>query len=425
MTRRLSLDGPWLLSIDPLNCGKSDGWEQRPQQHARIATVPGVIEETYPGYDGVAWFWLEFTVPQPPDGTGWSDLQFRAADYLTEAWLDGEYLGGHEGGETPFTLRLGSAPAPGRQHLLAVRLVHVGVAPIDGLELRYVPHGIKAVPFMPGRFHNFGRIWQSVDLLARPSVFMVDAFVQADRSTNQVTVTLTLCNRTGRTVQSSLELAISQCPGDGPLARQLTAATLSPGETQLDLTLAVDNALPWTLDCPTLYVAQSRLEIAGVLIDQHQVRFGFREFTFHDGYFQLNGQRLILKGTHTVGNYAMGLAVPRGPEQLRRELLNLKLKGINCCRSLGRMMFPEQLDFCDEIGLLVYEESLASWLWQSSPGMARRFDTSVREMILRDRNHPCVESAYGIATALSRAVFPSKGSPCRPSPARASSLAYR
>ena len=37
---------------------------------------------------------------------------------------------------------------------------------------------------------------------------------------------------------------------------------------------------------------------------------------------------------------------------------------------------------------MVYEECYASWGWKDSPGMKERFDRSIREMILRDRNHP-------------------------------------
>src|SRR6202012_2550511 len=54
---------------------------------------------------------------------------------------------------------------------------------------------------------------------------------------------------------------------------------------------------------------------------------------------------------------------------------------------LGR---SDQLAFCDEIGLLVYEEPASAWLLGDSPQMAGRFDRSLREMLLRARNHPSV-----------------------------------
>jgi len=54
-----------------------------------------------------------------------------------------------------------------------------------------------------------------------------------------------------------------------------------------------------------------------------------------------------------------------------------------------------QLDLCDELGLMVYEESSAGWLLKDSPQMKGRFRNSVGQMILRDRNHPCL-SMWGI-----------------------------
>ena len=48
------------------------------------------------------------------------------------------------------------------------------------------------------------------------------------------------------------------------------------------------------------------------------------------------------------------------------------------------------MDLCDEIGLLLYQEPMASWLLGESPKMKERYEASLREVVLRDRNHPCV-----------------------------------
>lgn len=45
-------------------------------------------------------------------------LTFGAVDYLAEVWVNGRPVGGHEGGETPFTLDLTAALAEaGREPL--------------------------------------------------------------------------------------------------------------------------------------------------------------------------------------------------------------------------------------------------------------------------------------------------------------------
>lgn len=384
------LDGDWLLGTDQENTGRARGYAERPAPAARRGRVPGAIEETFPGYDGVVWYWQAFAPPAPPDGRSWSALRFWAADYYAEVWLNGQHLGSHEGGETPFTLDTRAALRPDGQNLLAVRLVHVGAEPIDDFRFEHVPHGIKTVPFRPGRFHNYGGIWQAVELLAQAPVRLADFFAEPRVATEEVVAHLTLCNDGAEVVAGRLEVTAGRRDQDGPLAGARRPIRLLPGETRVDVTLHLPNAVRWSLDTPHLYRLAARLELPGVPADELGARFGFREFTFRDGFFRLNDERIILKGTHTVGHYPIGLVLPRGPEMLRQELLNLKLMGLNCCRSLGRLMFPEQLDLCDELGLMVYQETLAAWLWEPSPAMGRRFDSHVREMILRDRNHPSV-----------------------------------
>jgi len=73
---------------------------------------------------------------------------------------------------------------------------------------------------------------------------------------------------------------------------------------------------------------------------------------------------------------------------LRLDLLYAKASGFNMLRFISGMAHPYQLDLCDEIGLLVYEESLAGWELANSPKMKERYERSVREMVERDRSHP-------------------------------------
>ncbi|HUW60026.1 MAG TPA: glycoside hydrolase family 2 TIM barrel-domain containing protein, partial [Candidatus Bathyarchaeia archaeon] len=99
-----------------------------------------------------------------------------------------------------------------------------------------------------------------------------------------------------------------------------------------------------------------------------------------------------LRSSHTGNHCPVGQIIPpdNAPDLLRRDLLYMKASGFNAVRFIAGVAHPWQLDMCDEIGLMVYEESLAGWLLGDSPKMAERFDFSTREMILRDRNHPSV-----------------------------------
>jgi hypothetical protein len=54
------LDGVWLLAVDPTNCGRAERWFERPHAEARPAPVPGIIQQIFPDYHGVAWYWHRF-----------------------------------------------------------------------------------------------------------------------------------------------------------------------------------------------------------------------------------------------------------------------------------------------------------------------------------------------------------------------------
>ena len=54
-TSVISLDGAWLLATDQKDVGKTLGWQQSPRAEAKPTQVPGVIQEIFPGYHGLAW----------------------------------------------------------------------------------------------------------------------------------------------------------------------------------------------------------------------------------------------------------------------------------------------------------------------------------------------------------------------------------
>ena len=149
---------------------------------------------------------------------------------------------------------------------------------------------------------------------------------------------------------------------------------------------------PWDVDDPFLYLVRVRLEHGGggTTVDEKTVRTGFRELRLRDGWFELNGRRIYLRSTHTGNHYPIGQVVPQNAALVRQDLVYAKAAGFNTVRFIAGAAREDQLDFCDQIGLMVYEENRAAWLLGDSPRMAEHFDRSFDEMIRRDRNHPSV-----------------------------------
>ena len=392
-TQVVSLDGPdWLLATDPGNVGRKEQWQQGPRPDARKASVPWILQGTFPGYHGVAWYWRQFTPPTLPHPGGRALLRFGAVDYLAEVWLNGQAVGGHECGETPFTLDVTHAIRPGVENLLAVRVLNPTHQPIDGITLNQTGRRAKVIPYSAGAAFNHGGICGPVDLVLAPDTRIENLFVVGDLDSGKVRVEATLRNAGHDDGRATVEFSIGQGSSGETIATAQVSRPLPLGDTTVKAELSVRDPRPWQPSDPSLYRLTARVRRDGSdRFDEISTRFGFRTFCFKDGCFRLNGRRIYLRSTHTCNHFPMiGQQFPADPDLVRRDLLNLKAMGFNAVRFIWGGATPEQLDYCDEIGLMVYEESYASAPLDDSPKMKERFDANVTELIRRDRNHPSV-----------------------------------
>ncbi len=393
-TEILSLDGDgWRLATDPSNVGRTEKWFEGVRPEAKPTRVPWIIEDAFPGYDGVVWYWKKFRAPANPNENGPSLLKLWAVDFKADVWLNGQYLGGHEGGETPFTLDATSAARPGEENLLAVRVLNPGEKPIDDITLLMTPHHCKVTKFFAGRTFNHGGIVDSVEWIAAPSARIVDLWVRPDVSTGVVSIEAILENHLDQSQRGVLECVISPSAGGHAVDQIRLPVELKPGENRVETTLTIKNPRLWDTDDPFLYRVDTRLGSGKgeAALDCFSVKTGFREFVFKDGFFRLNGKRIFLKCSHSTNQFPIGLRLPHEKELARRDLINCKTMGFNAIRFIAGMPYRYQLELADELGLMVYEEAYSAWdTMADSPQLEKWWNDSTREMILRDRNHPSV-----------------------------------
>jgi beta-galactosidase len=139
----------------------------------------------------------------------------------------------------------------------------------------------------------------------------------------------------------------------------------------------------WALDDPHLYTVHTELMDGETVIDTCRSRFGVRDIRFDskDGFF-LNGQWLKIKGTNNHQDHAgVGIAIPDSLQTWR--VKQLKEMGSNTWRCSHNPPTPELLDACDELGMLVIDETR---MMTSTPTGLEELETLIR----RDRNHPSI-----------------------------------
>lgn len=388
----LNLDGNgWLLSTDPENLGKGERWYEEVAGEAKAARVPGIIQETFPTYHGVVWYWHEFTPPENPHEDGRYVLKFWQVDYLADVWVNGEYVGQHEGTGDPFSLDVTESIVPNTSNRVAVRVLNPKNEPIDGISLTESTVWARGIPCTPGLALNYGGITDSVELHIVPAVRVDDLYVKPDWKTGNVGVQARLHNAKNLTVTARLIFSIAPATSGSTLNSLQLNCEIQPGETTVESELAVGTPRLWEFNDPYMYrVSASVNESQFGSVNEHSARCGFRDFRFEDGYFRFNGRRIFVKCAQTDARAPIGHLVAHDPDLPRQDLIHCKATRHNMIRSFGGQTPRYQIELCDEIGLLVYQEHAAAWRMEPSPQLPERFRRSVQAMIKRDRNHPSI-----------------------------------
>jgi len=151
----------------------------------------------------------------------------------------------------------------------------------------------------------------------------------------------------------------------------------------------------WDVENPALYIARVSLTKGNALLSTTDTSFGIRTFRFDadDGFF-LNGRRVQLYGVnnhHDQGPLGAAFYKRAGERQLEI----LKDMGINALRTSHNPPAAEILDLCDRMGILVWDECFDKWddkadRIDGQPPLIENGERQLRNLILRDRNHPSV-----------------------------------
>jgi beta-glucuronidase len=365
---QIQLGGFWDFVTDPEEIGESKRYfASFPKPETRM-WIPGTWNSyaRYWHYEGPAWLHRTFLVPTD----GQLRLRFAGVFYQSKIWVDGELIGQHEGGYTPFSLVLPRI-AQGEHQIVVL---------VDNrLDDESLPK--RGVDWFP-----YGGIYRAVYAELVPGLFIDNFHVSAVQSAGKVTLQVKafLRNPPGQEKRERIDFQV-----DGRVLYS-EAHTLTGTTPEVSFSAVLDNPRLWSPDSPFLYTA--RLSLQDNRDDQF-TRFGVRSFTL-DGYkILLNGKRFKVAGAnHHDDHPDWGSALP--PHIIRQDIEILKRMGANTVRS----HYPNDemfMDYCDENGLLFMSEVPA---WQYSrqqltlSSVQSKIKAQFADMVYRDMNHPCVFS---------------------------------
>ena len=353
-------------------------------------------------YEFVSTYRRRFKTPEAAKGKR-VFVDFEGAMTASTVWINGVSLGEYRGGFTPFSFEL-------TEHLAKDGGENVLVVQLDSTERADIPPFGYQIDYL-----TFGGIYREVSLRIVPEIYLDNVFAHAKDVLSGKPSLDVDCFLAGHTeVAGPLSLEVELFDAQGTVAKASSvvarekavdpdaaadpvtpAAVYSSTETVHDtarqtVTLRqIDGVKLWDLKNPHLYTVQVRLVLAGQVIDEDTRRIGFREASFTDRGFSLNGEIIKLRGLDRHQTFPfVGQAMPARVQRQDAKILRHQLH----CNIVRTSHYPQSrhfLDCCDEIGLLVLEE-IPGWQHIGDEAWKQLAIDNVGRMIRRDWNHPSI-----------------------------------
>ena len=309
------------------------------------------------------------TVVVPADWKGSRTfLVVGACDWEAEVFVNGESIGVHRGGYTPFEFELTGRVARGKPFVLEIRCWDEPSATADGSFRLYGKQG----------YGNVRGIWQTVYIESRGRMFVDCARMIPSVRDSSVTAELTLDSPARDPVAATVAV-------DGTEAE----VKFAPGERTKSVRIALGNPRVWDLGHPNLYDVTLR-----VADDCVQTYFGLREVgvgTAPNGerYVTLNGKPVYLQLCLDQGYDPNGYYTFPSDEAMKEEILISKRLALSGNRVHIKVEVPRKLYWADKLGLLVMADVPNAW----GPVSDRMFEEHAAcfdGMLRRDFNHPSI-----------------------------------
>ncbi len=379
--RSTTLNGQWQVIIDPYESGfynyryqpSDNGYfkNAKPKDKSELIeydfdksgtlNVPGdwnTQSQQLFFYEGTVWYKKSFDYQRRPNTRVF--LCFGAANYLADVYLNGEKLGRHEGGFTPFNFEI------------TKRLKDTGNFLIVKVDNK---RRLDAVPTLMTDWWNYGGLTRVVRIVETPETFVKDYMVQLQRgSRNRITGWVKL---DGDKLNQEIIVRIAEA------GITKTFRTNAGGMATIDFT--ADLQL-WSPADPKLYDVSIKAETDGM----HEL-IGFRSIETRGTDILLNGRPIFLRGVciHEEAPLRGGRA------NSRQEAITLlswaKELGANFVRLAHYPHNEYMVREADRMGILVWSEIPVYWTIQwENPETLKNARNQLQEMIARDKNRAAV-----------------------------------
>ena len=377
----IDLNGAWHIIIDPYENGYYNYRQQpdpngyymnaKPQNKSErieynfdaseTLNVPGdwnTQKEKFLFYEGTIWYKNSFDYKKKNNTRVF--LYIGAANYQSIVFLNGEKIGEHVGGFTPFNFEISDKIKNGENFV---------IVKVDNKRLR------EGVPTLNTDWWNYGGITRDVKLIETPETFIRDYFIQLKKgSADQIVGWVQL---DGVNLNREIHLQFPEAKVD----QTITTNEKGRGHINIkaDLTL-------WSPQNPKLYDVT-------ITSDSEEIkdRIGFRSIETHGSEIFLNGKKIFLKGISIHEEAPLRSARAYSLEDSQKLLGMAQELGCNFVRLAHYPHNETMIREADRKGILVWSEIPVYWTiqWENNSTF-KNASNQLMEMINRDKNRAAI-----------------------------------
>ena len=366
-------------------------------------------------YFNTAPWWYKKVFEVPEDDKKMSGvLRFEGIDYFCKVWLNGKYLGSHEGYFAPFEFDVTEFIDYESSNTLIVKVW----SPLDNNLITLEQKGFDTAPAF--------RFLTSEKNMIKGTYEHADGFIQRDinpigiygdvsvgfykdvRFTGEPFIS-TMLEKSKESAKINIQLPLSSDSDNLGIVCKCSIVdeetglkqavinhekALDKGDQQLELSLEIKNPKTW--NCwdkgdANLYTAHIEIFADTKRITSMSRSFGIRKVQIlrddQQTTFLLNDMKVYIRGT----NYFPEVYLSRmSRERYERDVRGMKAAGFNAIRVHVHVAKPEFYDVCDQLGMLVIQDSDITWFHPMTEEFLNRAKIVFGDMIRLLRNHPSI-----------------------------------
>jgi beta-glucuronidase len=391
------ISGAWNFKIDKYNRGFIDKWYESPLTDTMLMPVPASyndITQSIEIRDHIGWAWYEkdFFIP-----ASWKEqrivVRVGSACHHAVLWVNGREIVSHKGGYLPFEADITESVLVGSENRINIAVNNIldwtTMPPGEIKEYKdsMHPEGYKTQEYHHD-FFNYAGIHRPVKLYITPKNYIDSIIVNTEVLEESGIVNYKL-----RAEGCVTETKVSLLDKAGTV---VASAIGSSGK------LKVKEPVLWEPGKAYLYTLKAELiSEVGNVEDCYRLPVGIRTVMVTEKEFLINGKPFYFRG---FGKHEDMDIKGKGLDEavLIKDFNLLKWIGANSVRTSHYPYSEEFMNLADRLGIVVVDETTAVgmnfWREDIKVFSEERIHREaldhhlqvVRELIERDRNHPCV-----------------------------------